>query len=95
MDSAESRYNIPISINALMRAFECPRFRVQKALAHWLDEVGQRGKHIALDQDREQQIPECIEQNAEQDTPVTRGEIGDYCTSQSPRQSAKWSNHHA
>jgi hypothetical protein len=48
-DIAESRYNIPISINALTRAFDCPRFRVQAALAHRLDDPGQRGKHITID----------------------------------------------
>jgi hypothetical protein len=37
---------------------------VQAALAHGLDEPGQRGKHIALDQDREQQIFDWMEQNA-------------------------------
>jgi hypothetical protein len=30
-DKAESRYNIPVSINALTRAFDCPRSRVQTA----------------------------------------------------------------
>jgi hypothetical protein len=68
-DIAESRYNIPVSINALMTASACPRSRVQAALAHGLDEAGQRGEHRALD---------WIEQNAEQDTPVTRGKIMDY-----------------
>jgi hypothetical protein len=42
----------------------------------------QRAKHIALGEDRAQQILDCMEQNAEQDTPVTRGEIMDYCMSQ-------------
>jgi hypothetical protein len=55
-DSAESRENIPVSINALTRAFDWPRSRVHVALAQGLDEPGQRGKHIAIDQDREQQI---------------------------------------
>jgi hypothetical protein len=55
-DIAESRYSIPVSINALTRAFACSRYRVQAALAHGLDQPGQRGKHIALDQEREQQI---------------------------------------
>jgi hypothetical protein len=32
-DIAESRYNMPVTINALMRAFEYPRFRVQVAMA--------------------------------------------------------------
>jgi hypothetical protein len=47
-----------------------------------MEEPGQQGKHIPLDQDREQQILDWISQNAEQDTPITRGEIMDYCTSQ-------------
>jgi hypothetical protein len=81
-DIAESRDNIPVSIHALMRAFACPRSRVQAALAHGMDEPGQRAKPIALDQDREQQILDWIRQNAEQDTSVTRGEIMDYSTSQ-------------
>jgi hypothetical protein len=40
-DIAESHYNIPVTINALMRAFEYPPSRVQAALAHGLDEPGQ------------------------------------------------------
>jgi hypothetical protein len=55
---------------------------VQAALTHSLDEPGQRGKHAALDQDREQQILDWIRQNAEQDTPVTRTEITDHCTAE-------------
>jgi hypothetical protein len=81
-DIAELRYNFPVSINALMRAFAFPRSGVQAALALGLDEPGQRGKHIAIDQDREQQIVDQIEQNTEEGTPITRGEILDYCTSQ-------------
>jgi hypothetical protein len=81
-DIAESCYNIPVSINALTRVFECPRSRIQAALAHGLDEPGQRGKPIALDEDREQQILDWIQQNAEENTPVTRGEGMCYCTSQ-------------
>jgi hypothetical protein len=57
-DIAESRYNIPVSINVLTKAFDCPRSRVQMALAHGLDDPVQQGKHIAIDQDREQQILE-------------------------------------
>jgi hypothetical protein len=55
-DITESLYNNPVSINALTRAFDCTRFRVQATLVHGLDEQGERGKHIALNQDREQQI---------------------------------------
>jgi hypothetical protein len=57
-DIAELRYNIPISIDALTRACDCPRSGVQAALMHGLADPGQRGKHIALDHDREQQILE-------------------------------------
>jgi hypothetical protein len=81
-DIAESRHNIPVSIKALTRASDCPRFRVQAALAHTLDETGECGKHFGLDQDREQQFRDWIQQNAEEDTQTTRGEIIDYCTSQ-------------
>jgi hypothetical protein len=59
-DIAESRYNIPVCINALTRAFDFPRSRTQAARAHGMDEPGQRGKHIAIDQDREQQILDWI-----------------------------------
>jgi hypothetical protein len=59
-DIAESRYNIPVSINALTRALDCPRSHVHAAFAHELDDRGQRGKRSALDQDREQQILDWI-----------------------------------
>jgi hypothetical protein len=81
-DIAQSRDNIPVTINALTRAFDCPRSRVQVALAHGLDEPGQRGKHAALDSHREQKILDWIQQNAEQDTPITKTEIMDHCTAE-------------
>jgi hypothetical protein len=77
-DIAEPRYNIPVSINAPTRAFDSPRSRLQAALARELYESGQRGKYIALNQDREEQIPDWIQQNAEKDTPVTREEIRNF-----------------
>jgi transposase len=55
---------------------------VISALEHGLDPPGQRGKHAALEQDREQQILDRIKQNAEDRTPVTKRGIKDYCTSQ-------------
>jgi hypothetical protein len=81
-DIAELGYNIPVSINALTRSFDCPRSHVQAALAHWLDDRGQRRKHIAIDEDREEQILDWIQQNVEEDTPLTREEIRNYCTAQ-------------
>jgi hypothetical protein len=48
-DLAESGDNVPVSINALTRAFNCRRFHVQAALAHGIDEPRQQRKQIALD----------------------------------------------
>jgi transposase len=79
-DIAEREHNIPISINALVRAFDCPRSSVQSALAHGLEPPGEREKHPALDADREQQILDWIRQKAEQGTPVGKTERKDYCT---------------
>jgi hypothetical protein len=81
-DIAEREHNIPISINAPERAFDCPRSSVQSALAHGLEPPGERGKHPAVDVDREQQILDWIQQTAEQSTPVGKTEIKDYCTTQ-------------
>jgi transposase len=43
---------------------------------------GERGKHPALDADREQQILDWIQQKAEQSTPNRKTEIKDYCITQ-------------
>jgi hypothetical protein len=59
-DIAESRYNILASMNAITKTFGCQQSCVQAVLAHGLDRPGQRGKHIALDQDHEQQIRDWI-----------------------------------
>jgi chorismate mutase len=64
-DIAERQHNIPISINALVKAFDFRRNSVQSALAHGLEPPGERGKHPALDADREQQILNRIQQKAE------------------------------
>jgi hypothetical protein len=56
-DIAESRPNMPVSINVLTREFDFPRFPVQAALWHGPDELGQREKHAAFNHDREQYIP--------------------------------------
>jgi hypothetical protein len=45
-DIVESRYNIPLSINALTRAFDSLLSRVQADLAHRMDDPEQGGKHI-------------------------------------------------
>jgi hypothetical protein len=81
-DIAEREHNIPISINVLARTFDCPRSSVQSTLAHGLEQPGERGKHPALDADREQQILDWIQQKAEQSTSIGKTEIKDYCTTQ-------------
>jgi hypothetical protein len=55
---------------------------VQSALRHGLELPGERGKHPALDADREQQILDWIQQQAEQSTAFGKTEIKDYCTPQ-------------
>jgi hypothetical protein len=55
---------------------------MQSALAHGLELPGERRKHTALEQDREQQILDWIKSNVEGSTPVTRKEIKDYCIGQ-------------
>jgi hypothetical protein len=81
-DIAESGHNIPISINALARAFDCSRNSVQSALAHGLKPPGERWKHPALGADCEQQILDWTQQTAEQSTPIGKTEIKDYYTTQ-------------
>jgi hypothetical protein len=61
-DIAEREQKIPISSNALVRAFDCPRSSVQSALVHGLELPEERGKDPALEADREQQILDWIQQ---------------------------------
>jgi hypothetical protein len=85
-DIAESRYNVSVSINDLAKAVHYPRCRVKAALEHGMDLPGQRGKHIALNDDRERQISDWIGQNAERETPFITREIRDYCISSQEEQ---------
>jgi hypothetical protein len=71
-----------MSISALARAFAFPRTPTRLALAHRLGPPGERENHSALDTDREQQILDCIQQNAEQSIPIRKTEIKDYCNTQ-------------
>jgi hypothetical protein len=79
---AELTCNIPISINALVRAFDYPRSPLRLAVGHVLHSPRNREKHIVFHRDSEQQIPDWIGQNAERRIPVTTQEIRDYCRSQ-------------
>jgi hypothetical protein len=81
-DIAEREHSIPISISALVRAFDCPRSSAQSAFALGLEPPGERGKHPALHADHEQQILNWIQQKAEQSTSLRKTEIKDYCTTQ-------------
>jgi hypothetical protein len=53
-DVEEVEQNIPISINPPVRAFDCPLSFLKLALEDDLEPPGNRGKHAALDHDREQ-----------------------------------------
>jgi hypothetical protein len=75
------RDNISLSINALAKAFQFPRICVISALEHGLNPARHRGKRTALDQDREQQMLDWINQSSEGNTPVTKKEIKNHCTS--------------
>jgi hypothetical protein len=79
-DIAGREHNIAVSINGLVRAFDCPRSSVQWALAHRLEPPREWGKQTALDADREQQIRDWTQQKAKQITPVGKTEIKNYCT---------------
>jgi hypothetical protein len=81
-DIAEAHNNIPVSTNALAKAFDCPRSRVKAALDHETDPPGQRGKNSPRDEHRERQIIDWIRRNADQETPVTKRQIRDYCITQ-------------
>jgi hypothetical protein len=65
-----------------VKAFDYPRSSVQSTLAHGWEPPGERGKYLAPDADREQEILDLIQQKAEQSTPVGKTEIKDYCTTQ-------------
>jgi ribosomal protein L11 methylase PrmA len=55
---------------------------VQSALAHRLESPEERGKYPVLNQHREQQILDWIQQEAEKSTAVSKTEINDYCMRQ-------------
>jgi hypothetical protein len=66
----------------MVRAFKCPPSGVKATLAHGFYDPGRRGKHKALDSDLERHILDWVRQNTEQETPVTKGEIREYFTTQ-------------
>jgi hypothetical protein len=71
---------IPISTNALARAFDSVRSHFKAAIAHGLDPPGHCGNQSGVNGHRERQILDWIRETAEQDMQVTKGEIKDYCT---------------
>jgi hypothetical protein len=74
-DFATSKLNIPISIGALKRAFQCPRNCVTQALAHGLEAPQGRGRHLSLDAEIEQELLVWIEGNAANSTAVTGADV--------------------
>jgi hypothetical protein len=81
-DIAELKDNIPFSINALVKILDSPRNSLRLAFGYGLQPTGNRRKHIVLDRDSEQQIPDWIRQNTERSAPVTRQEAKHYSMSQ-------------
>jgi hypothetical protein len=74
-DFATSKHNIPISIGALKRAFQCSRNSVTQALVHGLEPPQTRGRHSALDAEIEHELLVWIEDNAAKNTAVTGADL--------------------
>jgi hypothetical protein len=70
--------NIPISISALSRGFDCKRDRATSALAHGLEPPEARGRHLEMDGDREGDISAWISQHAAKSTPLTRRDLREH-----------------
>jgi hypothetical protein len=69
---------IPISIGALTRAFGCARERVTQALAHRLEPPENRGRHLAIGPENEQQTLQWTEHNVAKATAVTVRDVHEY-----------------
>jgi hypothetical protein len=59
---AEMEPQIPISINALVRAFNFPRGSRESALGHGLEPPGEQGKDTAIRHHRGQKLLDWIQQ---------------------------------
>jgi hypothetical protein len=66
-------------VKQLARTFDCHATRVKAALANGFEGPKSRGRHLAFDEDSEQEILSWIEERAEKFRPVTRTEILHYC----------------
>jgi hypothetical protein len=75
---ATSILNIPISINALARGFECQQHRVTSAIAHGLEPPEARGRHPGMVADREAEILVWIADRAARGNPTTRSEVREH-----------------
>jgi hypothetical protein len=74
-DFATSKLNIPISIGAMKRAFQCSRGSVTQALAHGLEPPQACGRHSALYVEIEHNLLVLIEQNVAKNTAVTGTDV--------------------
>jgi hypothetical protein len=72
---------IPISIGALRRAFGCASERITQALAHGLEPPENRGRHLAIAPEIEQQTLQWIEHNAAKGTTVTAQDVREHLSS--------------
>jgi hypothetical protein len=75
---ATSILNIPISINAIGRGFECQRHRVMSAIAHRLEPPEARGHHPGMVADRKAEILVWIADRAARGNPTTCSEVREH-----------------
>jgi hypothetical protein len=68
---ASSQIGIPISIRALRRAFGCARDRVTQARMQRLEPPENRGRHLAIAPEIDQQTLQWIEHNSAKATAMT------------------------
>jgi hypothetical protein len=75
---ATTELQIPISIRALMHAFDCVRDRVTQALLHGLEPPETRGRHPALDDDVERAVLLWITENAMKSSALTARDVREH-----------------
>jgi hypothetical protein len=72
---------IPISIGGLTRAFGCAHERVRQALVQGLEPPENRGRHLAIAPEIEQQTLQWIEHNAAKGTAMTARDVREHLSS--------------
>jgi hypothetical protein len=79
VNSAHTERRTEISIESLMRAFNCSRSAIHSALANGLSPPKSRSRHLAVDAESDENILAWIKVQAEKNVAVTRTHIKNYC----------------